>query len=71
LRFPAKILFMSGHSDDALLAKGLKKVHVNFLQKPFSLKSLAIKIRQVLDEPILVRAAVAGASSSAASLPAR
>jgi hypothetical protein len=39
----------------------------NFLQKPFSLKSLAIKIREVLDEPVLVRAAAAGAGASSAS----
>jgi two-component system cell cycle sensor histidine kinase/response regulator CckA len=67
LRFPAKILFMSGHSEDALSAKGLRKTHANFLQKPFSLRSLAIKIREVLDESVLVRAAAAGAGASSSS----
>ena len=69
LRSPTKLLFMSGHSEDALLTKGLRKTDANFVRKPFSLRSLAIKIRDVLDEPVLVRtaAAAAGASSSTAS----
>jgi two-component system cell cycle sensor histidine kinase/response regulator CckA len=71
LRFPAKILFMSGHSEDALSAKGLRKTHANFLQKPFSLRSLAIKIREVLDESVLVRAAAAGAGASSSSSEVR
>ena len=64
LRSPAKILLTSGHPEDVVLSKGLTKIDGNFLQKPFSLKSLAIKIREVLDEPVRVRAAAAGASSS-------
>lgn len=73
LRSPAKILLISGHSEDVMLAKGLRKIDANFLQKPFSLKSLAVKIREVLDEPVLVRAAAAaaGASSSSALPTAR
>jgi two-component system cell cycle sensor histidine kinase/response regulator CckA len=69
LRSPTKILLLSGHSEDTLIIKGLIKIDANFLRKPFSLKSLAIKIREVLDQPMLVRAAAAaaGASSSAAS----
>ncbi len=64
---PPKILLISGHSEDVVLSKGLRKMDGNFLQKPFSLKSLAIKIRQVLDEPMLVRAAAAAASSSSSA----
>jgi two-component system, cell cycle sensor histidine kinase and response regulator CckA len=67
LRSPSKILFISGHSQHVLLSKGLRKMDDNFLQKPFSLKSLAIKIREVLDEPVLVRAAAAGAGASSPS----
>jgi two-component system cell cycle sensor histidine kinase/response regulator CckA len=71
LRSPAKILLMSGHPEDVVLSKGLSQIDGNFLQKPFSLKSLAIKIREVLDKPVLVRAAAAGAgSASSSALPA-
>jgi PAS domain S-box-containing protein len=70
LRSPSKILFTSGHPQNVALSKGLQKLEGNFLQKPFSLKSLAIKIREVLDEPVLVRAAAAAAgASSSAGLP--
>jgi two-component system cell cycle sensor histidine kinase/response regulator CckA len=65
LRCPSKVLLTSGHPQRVVLSKGLT-IGGNFLQKPFSLKSLAIKIREVLDEPVLIRAAAAGASSSSA-----
>jgi two-component system cell cycle sensor histidine kinase/response regulator CckA len=67
LRSPSKILFTSGHPQNVALSKGLQKLEGNFLQKPFSLKSLAIKIREVLDEPVLVSAAAAGAGASSSS----
>jgi CheY-like chemotaxis protein len=64
---PCRVLFTSGHPQHVVLSKGLVKIDINFLQKPFSLKSLAIKIREVLDEPVLVRAAAAGVGASASS----
>lgn len=64
---PSKILFISGHPQHVLLSKGLRKIDGSFLQKPFSLRSLATKIREVLDEPVLVRAAAAGAGASSSS----
>jgi PAS domain S-box-containing protein len=67
LRSPSKVLLTSGHPQHVVLSKGLSKIEGNFLQKPFSLKSLAIKIREVLDEPVLVRAAAAGAGASSSS----
>jgi two-component system cell cycle sensor histidine kinase/response regulator CckA len=67
LRSPSKILFTSGHPPNVALSKGLPKLDGNFLQKPFSLKSLAIKVREVLDEPVLVRAAAAGTGTSSSS----
>jgi two-component system, cell cycle sensor histidine kinase and response regulator CckA len=67
LRSPSKILLTSGHPQHIVLSKGLSKIDGNFLQKPFSLKSLAIKIREVLDEPVLVRAAGAGTGASSSS----
>ncbi|MGH9515542.1 MAG: ATP-binding protein [Terriglobales bacterium] len=73
LRSPSKVLLTSGHPQHVVFSKGLSKIDGNFLQKPFSLKSLAIKIREILDEPVLVRAAAAGAgvSSSSTLSPAR
>ena len=68
LRSPAKILFMSGHPEVVVLSKGLKAGE-NFLQKPFSLKSLAVKIREVLDVPLRTRAAASGAGASSSALP--
>ena len=67
LRSPSKILFISGHPQHVVLSKGLRKIDGSFLQKPFSLRSLAIKIREVLDEPVQVRAAAAAAGASSSS----
>jgi CheY-like chemotaxis protein len=66
-RTPSKILFTSGHPQHIALAKGVSKIDGNYLQKPFSLKSLALKIREVLDQPVLARAAAAGAGASSSS----
>jgi two-component system cell cycle sensor histidine kinase/response regulator CckA len=59
-RSSAKILFMSGHSEEVVRSKGLQNFDENFLQKPFSLRSLAVKIREVLGPPVAARAAAAG-----------
>jgi len=56
LPLPSKVLFMSGYAENVLLSKGLHVEDRNFLQKPFSLKSLAMRIREVLDEPLRSRA---------------
>jgi two-component system cell cycle sensor histidine kinase/response regulator CckA len=46
----AKVLFMSGYSDDALRThKGFTE-HAEVLQKPFSLPTLASKARELLDD---------------------
>jgi len=42
-------LFMSGYMDDALGDHGLPREHVDFLQKPFSPRVLALKVREILD----------------------
>lgn len=44
----AKILFMSGYTDDILSPYGLHRV--NFIQKPFSPLTLTVRIRQLLDQ---------------------
>jgi two-component system, cell cycle sensor histidine kinase and response regulator CckA len=59
LRLPIRVLFMSGHTENVVLRKGMESLDANFLQKPFSLKSLALKIREVLDEPVPAHAAAA------------
>jgi CheY-like chemotaxis protein len=43
-----KTLFMSGHTDDAVLRNGITYSDVAFLQKPFDRKSLLTKVRDVL-----------------------
>ena len=59
LRPDLKVLFVSGYAKDAVQRKGLADLSHNFLQKPFPLRSLAAKIREVLEQPALVRAASA------------
>jgi PAS domain S-box-containing protein len=44
-----KHLFMSGYTANIIAHQGVLDKGVNFIQKPFTLKDLAIKIRKVLD----------------------
>jgi two-component system, cell cycle sensor histidine kinase and response regulator CckA len=44
-----KCLFMSGYSVNAISTKGVLDEGVNFIQKPFSMRNLAEKIRVVLE----------------------
>ena len=44
-----KVLYISGYTDDSIFRHGVLEGGVAFLQKPFNLKDLAQKIRQVLD----------------------
>ncbi len=44
-----RCLFMSGYTADAIAQHGVLHEGVNFIQKPFSLSDLAIKVREVLD----------------------
>jgi CheY-like chemotaxis protein len=45
-----KVIYMSGYTDDAIVHHGVLEEGVNYLQKPFTLDSLARKIREVLDQ---------------------
>jgi nitrogen-specific signal transduction histidine kinase len=45
----AKVLFISGYTDDALASLGVLNCDSSFLEKPFSPARLTRKIRQVLD----------------------
>lgn len=44
-----RVLYMSGYTDDAVVRHGVASAADAFLQKPFSLSSLAKKVRSVLD----------------------
>ncbi|MBN1937665.1 MAG: GAF domain-containing protein [Anaerolineae bacterium] len=43
-----KVLYMSGHTDDAIIHHGVQRSELAFLQKPFSLHSLAARVHEVL-----------------------
>ena len=43
-----KVLFMSGYSEKVVLRHKISDLHTNFLQKPFTLRALAAKIREAL-----------------------
>jgi two-component system, cell cycle sensor histidine kinase and response regulator CckA len=49
VRPDAKIIFMSGYTDDAIVRHGVVSEGVDYLQKPFSPDTLLRKVRQVLD----------------------
>ena len=49
LRPQARVLFMSGYTDDSVVRHGVLEDQVFFLQKPFSPVSLIQKVREVLD----------------------
>jgi FixJ family two-component response regulator len=44
-----RVLFVSGHADEAITRCGVPAVAGAFLQKPFSPARLAQKVREVLD----------------------
>ncbi|MDY0361077.1 MAG: PAS domain S-box protein [Desulforegulaceae bacterium] len=45
-----KILFMSGYTADVIANQGVLKNGTNLIEKPFSLKVLGLKIRELLDK---------------------
>jgi len=51
LRPAIKVLFMSGYTDDAVVRHGVLEAGTPFLQKPLTPKSLAARVRDVLDGP--------------------
>jgi PAS domain S-box-containing protein len=44
-----KCLYMSGYTADAISHQGILEKGVHFIQKPFSIKGLSAKVREVLD----------------------
>jgi len=49
IRPETRTLFMSGYMDDALGEHGILPANVNFIQKPFSPRVIAQKVRDILD----------------------
>jgi len=48
----AKILYMSGYTDDVVIRANGFEQGVAFIQKPFGAEELALRIRELLDEPV-------------------
>jgi CheY-like chemotaxis protein len=49
LRPAARVLFMSGYTDEAIVRHGVLDENVDFIQKPFTWTRLGKKVRDVLD----------------------
>jgi CheY-like chemotaxis protein len=48
-----RVLYMSGYTDNVIAEGGVLEAGMSFLQKPFSPRALAAKVREVLDTPLL------------------
>jgi PAS domain S-box-containing protein len=46
-----RVLYVSGHAEDAILERGVLEPGVAFLPKPFTASSLLARVRAVLDRP--------------------
>jgi two-component system cell cycle sensor histidine kinase/response regulator CckA len=49
IRPDTRTLFMSGYMDDTLGEHGILSSNANFIQKPFSPRTIAQKVRDILD----------------------
>lgn len=52
LRPEIRVLYMSGYTDEAIVHHGLLGRGMVLLQKPFTLNSLAMKVRETLDQTV-------------------
>jgi PAS domain S-box-containing protein len=46
-----KVLYMSGYTDEAIGHRGVLEAGTYFIQKPFGLRGLLLKLREILDAP--------------------
>jgi two-component system sensor histidine kinase EvgS len=46
-----KVLFMSGYTSNVIVRHGALEEDVHFVQKPFTLKDLARKVRDAIGHP--------------------
>jgi two-component system, cell cycle sensor histidine kinase and response regulator CckA len=46
-----RVLFTSGYPADAVLRRGIAMAEAAFIEKPYPMEALAIKVREVLDAP--------------------
>jgi signal transduction histidine kinase/ActR/RegA family two-component response regulator len=53
-----KVLFVSGYTDNIIEERGMLSPGTAFLQKPFSPRHLAAKVREVLDEALQTRSEI-------------
>jgi CheY-like chemotaxis protein len=47
----ARVMYMSGYTDDAVIRSGIESSRDWFIQKPFTPHALARRVREVLDSP--------------------
>jgi CheY-like chemotaxis protein len=52
IRPEIKVLYMSGYTDNIVVSHGVTSIDKQFLQKPFTPRSLARKLRETLDRPV-------------------
>jgi FixJ family two-component response regulator len=55
MRPATRVLFISGYTDNIIAERGMLAPGTAFLQKPFSPRHLAAKVREVLDEAVQSR----------------
>jgi CheY-like chemotaxis protein len=51
VRPEARVLYMSGYNDDAIVRRGVSVDEASFIQKPFTIEALTRKVRELLDSP--------------------